>query len=262
VEHAIAITRSQLRQVIEDYIAASRAGETLSYVETAKLSTADAAESSTARIWEGLERARRIGIELCGKVAMNVPAEQGEPDEDSDQWLIAGQIDDFMDGFGAPEDNRDIQAALQSLGMSTATAKKMMERLAKPAPTASETDTAAHEQAQQSQEFVCVEDLAAGQVVIVNSRGMIEGKRDEADNLLANNAPVVSYDFGFCQAEQLYVMFRSDKDAKVRLDFMPDGKVMAWDHSPDVAPVELIGEVSSFSLGLPEAPTETADDFF
>lgn len=216
--HAIAITRSELRQVIEDYIAASRVGDTLSYVETAKLSTAEAAESSTARIWDGLEalvrnvspaepatpevrqvlyaldrqiaaltkqsddlarardysaefpaadaealqQARRIVIASAG--AAELPAEQGEPDEDSPKWLISEQIKGFMDGLGGPEDNRGIQDALQSLGLSTETALAVMWRLAK--------------------QFTCAEDLAAGQVVIVNSRGMIEGKRDEADNLV------------------------------------------------------------------------------
>lgn len=114
MEHAIAITRSQLRQVIEDYIAASRVGDTLSYVETAKLSTAEAAESSTARIWEGLHAFDNVVV------------------------------------------IHDLEG----------------------------TVTPTLEQAREPEEFVCVEDLAAGQVVIVNSRGMIEGKRDDNDALV------------------------------------------------------------------------------
>lgn len=186
--NAIAITRSQLRQVIEDYIAASRVGDTLSYVETAKLSTAEAAESSTARIWDGLEA-------LVRNVSpAESPAEQA--------------LEQIEQVFSEPE------------------------------------------------EFTCAEDLAAGQVVIVNSRGMIEGKRDEADKIVMSEHPVVSYDFAFFQAEQLHTMFSNDTDAKVRVDFMPDGKVFAWDHSPDVAPIELTDTVG----GEPEP--ESADDFF
>lgn len=117
MEHAIVITRSQLRQVIEDYIAASRVGDTLSYVETAKLSAAEAAESSTSRIWEGLcDQA-----ESCGSVTM------------------------------------DEQSTAMAIGVPMVTLH--------------------------GTEFTCVEDLAAGQIVIVNSRGMIEGKRGEADKL-------------------------------------------------------------------------------
>jgi hypothetical protein len=137
VEQAIVITRSQLRQVIEGYIAASRVGDTLSYVETAKLSAAEAAESSTSRIWDGLS------------AADNVPPTQFE----RGATLLAM----------TPED-MEIARALGEM----------------PAGSFSEAPLIT--------EFTCAEDLRAGQVVIVNSRGMIEGKRDEADCTIMSDA--------------------------------------------------------------------------
>jgi hypothetical protein len=97
----IYISRGQLKEAIEQYIAASRLGDTLSYVETAKLSTAEAAESSTERLWTSLVEGKR------GSDGLPVQTVDSSP-----------------------------------------------------------------------KEFTCAEDLAAGQVVFVNSRGLIEGKRN------------------------------------------------------------------------------------
>lgn len=194
MERAIAITRSQLRQVIEDYIAASRVGDTLSYVETAKLSAAEAAESSTERIWEGLcDQA-----ESCGSVTM------------------------------------DEQSTAMAIGVA-------MHDLA--------------EKALHGTEFTCVEDLAAGQIVIVNSRGMIEGKRDEADKPVCADI-ALNYTFSFFQAKQLLAEFMGNTDAKVAVAFRTGGKVFALNLQFAVAPVELTDTIG----GEPEP--ESPDDFF
>ena len=94
--------------MIEDYIAASRVGDTLSYVETAKLSSAEAADSSTSRIW-----------------------------------------DQLLQSSPSPEEIYASRPCDESTPVT---------------------------------ELTCAEGLVAGQVVFVNSRGLIEGKRDEADN--------------------------------------------------------------------------------
>lgn len=192
MEPAIAITRSQLQQVIEDYIAASRVGDTLSYVETAKLSAAEAAESSTSRIWDGLHAVAPGGFARV----------QPEP------------------------------------------------------TTASEIGTAVHELAEralQGAEFTCVEDLVAGQVVIVNSRGMIEGKRDEADQTMRAEARI---ELSYAIVDQLHSLFSSDEGRTITLIADKSGRLWA-ETDPKVGAVPL-GEHPDL---LPPGP-ESQDDFF
>lgn len=176
--HAIAITRSQLRQVIEEYIAASRVGDTLSYVETARLSTAEAAESSTSRIWEGLCDQDEVPFQPSVARVLHVLERQ------------IGTIRTEMDELAK---KRDYSAEFRAddLDALERARRIVIESCGNVAPdepsTAMAIGTAMHdlaEKALHSAEFTCAEDLAAGQVVIVNSRGMIEGKRDEADNLV------------------------------------------------------------------------------
>lgn len=180
MEHAIAITRSQLRQVIEDYIAASRVGDTLSYVETAKLSAAEAAESSTARIWEG----------LCDQDL----GDMKQPEVSAILYALDRQIAALMkrsDDLARARDYDSTEFPAADAAALKRARRIVIESCGTVAPdepaTAMAIGTAMHdlaEKALHNTEFTCAEDLAAGQVVIVNSRGMIEGKRDEADNLV------------------------------------------------------------------------------
>lgn len=195
MEHAIAITRSQLQQVIEDYIAASRVGDTLSYVETAKLSAAEAAESSTSRIWQG----------LC--VVDPVPATAFEI---SSQLLSAAAVE-------------EVALAAESLQQATLA------------------------------EFTCAEDLAAGQIVIVNSRGMIEGKRDEADQTMRAEARI---ELSYPIVDQLHSLFSSDEGRTITLIADKSGRLWA-ETDPKVGAVPL-GEHPDL---LPPGP-ESQDDFF
>lgn len=191
MEQAIVITRSQLRQAIEAYIAASRVGETLSYVETAKLSAAEVAESSTERLWGTLQ------------------AQDSVPPTQFEQQAAA------MPGAVAAEPEK--------------------------------------------QEFTCAEDLVAGQVAIVNSRGFIEGKRD-GDSKVLSDKSAARIEFGFFQAEQLHSMFGGDTDTKVTLLVSHDKRMHAHiTDYPEEGAIELIDTVS----GEPEPPsTEDNDSLF
>lgn len=186
MEQGIVITRSQLRQAIEDYIAASRVGETLSYVETAKLSTADAAESSTSRLWSSLE--------------------------------------------------------------AQATEDVACEPEAPPAATGVVLP---------GTEFTCAEDLAAGQVVFVNSRGLIEGKRNADESPQLADKPVATIEFDFFQAEHLLGLFGGDTDAKFTVETMPDKRVLA--HASDY-PEEGYVELIDTPGVEPEPPTPEDND--
>jgi hypothetical protein len=123
MERQIFITRSQLFAAIEKYIADSRVGETLSYVETAKLSAVEAAESSTSRLWGALEANCEATVTM------------------SDMIPVASM--DLAPDLGPVQ-------------------------LIHVAP----------------QQFTCAEDLVAGQIVFINSRGFVEGVRDANDGLV------------------------------------------------------------------------------
>jgi hypothetical protein len=218
VEQAIVITRSQLRQVIEDYIAASRVGDTLSYVETAKLSAAEAAESSTSRIWDG----------LCEQEPV-----VHEPDVAQVLFALERQIDALKKpagGLGA-QDAEALERARRMVIESVGTVS-----LGEPA-----ADNFA--EAELVTEFTCAEDLTAGQVVVVNSRGMIEGKRNEHDSPVFAVGGAVTQ-VGFFQAERLLGEFGGDTDKKVLLQVTQDGRMFVRQNVLDPEPVELFDTVS------------------
>lgn len=233
MEQVICITRSELRQTIEDYIAASRVGDTLSYVETAKLSAAEAAESSTERIWQA----------LCDASSER----PSQPPIDQVLFALERQIQSLKARANELAAQKDYSAEFLVADAEAFERARCIVVESCGQVTLGEIDLAALQPGpiieSPPEQFTCAEDLVAGQVVIVNSRGLIEGLRDQQDKTVMTDRPVVSYDFGFFQAEQLLGMFCKNTDAKVRVDFMPDGKVTAWDHSPDVAPIELTDTV-------------------
>jgi hypothetical protein len=243
VEQIIGITRSQLRQVIEDYIAASRVGDTLSYVETAKLSAAEAAESSTSRIWVGLCQQEPVVHEP--NVAQVLFALERQADALKKHCVELATAGDYGSELLA-EDAEALERARRMLIESLGTVSLGEP----PADNFAEAELVT--------EFTCAEDLAAGQVVVVNSRGMIEGKRDEHDRTVRSDV-VLSYTFGFFQAEQLLGEFGGDTDAKVAVEFGPDGKAFACNLQSKADPFELTDTVE----GEPEptAPEDNASLF-
>lgn len=246
MEQAIVITRSQLRQVIEDYIAASRVGDTLSYVETAKLSAAEAAESSTSRIWDGLCEQEPVAYEPdVSRVVFALERQIA---------VLKKQCDDLAArrDYSAEFPADDIEAlerarcmVIESVGTVSLSeprsdnfAEDLEPGILVPLPP---------------EEFVCAEDLAASQVVVVNSRGMIEGKRDDADGRVISDRPTDSIEFGFFQAEQLHAAFGTNTDARYRVDRYALGSLIA---------VNVDEPTLAYELTEPEPEPEDNADMF